>query len=123
MINGVVNNRMEATIQVSIHNVTGQPHDVEVVIDTAYNGFLTLPPALVSALGLVVKAQQRVLLADGSIQQVNFYEAVVLWDGQAVTVDVDEINAPPLLGTALLQGHELQVKFEVGGTVSIKAIP
>ena len=43
--------------------------------------------------------------------------------GQAGTVDVDEIDAPPLVGTALLQGHEVRVKFVVGGSVTIEALP
>ena len=38
-------------------------------------------------------------------------------------VEVDEIDAPPLVGTALLQGHELRVKFVVGGSVTIEALP
>lgn len=123
MIAGVVNAYLEATVRLAIHDATGRPHDVEVIADTAYNGFLTLPPAQVAALGLVLKAQQQVLLADGSIQAIDFYEATVIWDGQPVTVDVDEIDAPPLIGTALLRGHELRVAFVVGGSVSIEALP
>jgi clan AA aspartic protease len=123
MISGVVNARLEATIQLSVHDAMGQPHDIEVVVDTAYNGSLTLPPARLTALGLAPKNQQQVLLADGSLQVINFYEATIIWDGQPRTVDVDEIDAPPLVGTALLRGHELRVKFVAGGSVSIEALP
>jgi clan AA aspartic protease len=123
MISGVVNAQLEPTVQLVIHDATGQPHDVEVVVDTAYNGFLTLPPARVTALGLALKNQQQVLLADGSIQVINFYEVTVIWDRQPRTVDVDEIDAPPLVGTALLQGHVLRVEFVVGGLVTIEALP
>ena len=123
MITGVVNAQLEATIQLVIHDATGQAHDVDLVVDTAYNGFLTLRPAHVTALGLPLKTQQQVRLADGSIQVINLYEASIIWDGQPRTVDVDEIDAPPLVGTALLQGHELRVKFVVGGSVSVEALP
>jgi clan AA aspartic protease len=123
MISGVVNARLEPTVQLVIHDATGQSHHVEVFVDTACNGFLTLPPAQLTALGLAVKAQQQVRLADGSIQVINFYEATVIWDGQPRTAEVDEIDASPLLGTGLLQGHELRVKFVVGGSVSIEALP
>jgi len=123
MISGVVNARLEATVQLAIHDATGRPHDVEVIVDTVYNGYLTLPPAQLTALGLAPKSQQQVLLADGSLQVINFYEATVIWDGQPRTVDVDEIDAPPLVGTALLRGYELRVKFVVGGPVAIEAIP
>ena len=123
MIAGVVNTHLEATVRLAIHDASGQPHDVAVIVDTAYNGFLTLPPAQVAALGLALKAQQQVLLADGSIQAIDFYEATVIWDGQPVTVDVDEIDAPPLIGTALLRAHELRVSFVSGGLVRIEALP
>ena len=123
MIAGVVNTHLEATVRLVIHDSSGQPLDVDVIVDTAYNGFLTLPPAQVTALGLARKAQQQVLLADGSIQAIDFYEATVIWDGRPGTVDVDEIDAPPLVGTALLRGHELRVEFVVGGSVTIEALP
>ncbi len=123
MIHGVVNAQLEAIIQLVIHDAAGQTHDVEVVVDTAYNGFLTLRPARVTALGLVLKSPQQILLADGSIQVINFYEATIIWDGQMRTIDVDELDVPPLVGTALLEGHELRAKFVVGGSVTIEALP
>jgi predicted aspartyl protease len=123
MITGVVNAQLEATILLVTHDATGQPHDVEVIVDTAYNGFLTLPTAQVIALGLPLRYQQQFRLPDGSIQGSNVYGATILWDGQPRTLEADEINAPPLVGTALLQGHELRVKFVVGGSVTIEAIP
>ena len=35
MISGVVNAQREATVQLVIHDSTGQPHDVEVALDEA----------------------------------------------------------------------------------------
>jgi clan AA aspartic protease len=123
MINGVVNAQLEPTVQLAIHDATGQPHDVEVVVDTAYNGFLTLQPAQVTALGLPLKNQLQVRLADGSMQLINFYEATVIWNGQPRMIPVDEIDAPPLVRTALLQGYELRIEFVVGGSVTIESLP
>jgi hypothetical protein len=74
VITGAVNARLEATIRLVVHDATGQPHDVEVVVDTAYNGFLTLPAALRTALGLPLGNSQQVRFADGSIQVINVYE-------------------------------------------------
>jgi clan AA aspartic protease len=123
MITGVVNARLEPTIQVPVHDAGGQPHDVEVIIDTAYNGWMRLPPSQVTALGLPLKVQRRVLLADGSTQILNSHNATVIWDGQPRVIEVDAIDTLPLVGTALLQGHELRVKFVIGGTVTIEALP
>jgi clan AA aspartic protease len=123
MINGVVNAQREATVQLVIHDATGQPDSFEVIVDTAYNGFLTLPSSQVSALRLTLQAQQQIRLADGSIQVISYYDATVIWNGQPRRVDVDAIDAPPLVGTALLQGHELRIQFVVGGLVTIEALP
>src|SRR5438552_3142187 len=101
MITGVVNGQLEATVQLVIHDATGQAQDVEVVVDTAYNGSLTIPPAQVTALGLAMRYQQQFRLADGSMRVIDIYEATVIWDGQSRMVEVDEIDAPPLVGTAL----------------------
>ena len=50
MITGIVNVDLEAVLRFSVGDAAGHSHDVEAVIDTGFNGFLTLPPALVAAL-------------------------------------------------------------------------
>jgi predicted aspartyl protease len=43
----------------------GQEQEIDTVIDTGFNGFLTLPPALVRQLNLPHLGQTRALLANG----------------------------------------------------------
>jgi predicted aspartyl protease len=50
MMTGIVNVDLEAVLRLSVRDAAGHSHDVEAVIDTGFNGFLTLPPALVAAL-------------------------------------------------------------------------
>ena len=45
MIEGKVNADYEAVIALALHGQAGQARELEVVIDTGYNGFLSLPPA------------------------------------------------------------------------------
>ncbi len=52
MITGVVNTDYEAVISLQVQGPSGQEREVNAVIDTGFNGFLTLPPILVTALGL-----------------------------------------------------------------------
>jgi hypothetical protein len=52
MISGVVNGNLEATIRLLIRGPGGPEQEIEAVIDTGFNGFLTLSPALVRRLGL-----------------------------------------------------------------------
>ena len=48
MIEGAVNAHYEAVVRLPLLDSSGQTRDIDAVIDTGYNGFLTLPPALVA---------------------------------------------------------------------------
>ena len=66
MIEGVVNAAYEAVISLSLRGPSGQTREIDAVIDTGFNGFLTLPPALVAELGLPFLSHGGATLADGS---------------------------------------------------------
>jgi predicted aspartyl protease len=65
MIPGVVNDNLEATVHLQVHGPGGLEQDIEAVIDTGFNGFLTVSPALVRRLGLLRIGRSRVRLASG----------------------------------------------------------
>lgn len=46
MITGVVSTDLEATIRLRVQGPCGQQREIEVVIDTGFNGSLTLPTLL-----------------------------------------------------------------------------
>jgi predicted aspartyl protease len=66
MITGTVNADSEAVIRLVVQGPVGHVHEIEAVIDTGFNGFLTLPSALVTMLGLTRLSRGRALLANGS---------------------------------------------------------
>jgi hypothetical protein len=61
-------------------------------------------------------------LADDSKIDVGLYAATILWCGNDIEVPVLAKGARPLLGTLLLAGSELSVRFEQGGAVSVKPL-
>lgn len=67
MITGSVNTDYEAVIRLRIQGPRGYQQEVEAIIDTGFNGFLTLPPLLVTELGLARLSRGRALLANGAI--------------------------------------------------------
>src|SRR5262249_26267845 len=101
----------------------GREQEVEAVIDTGYTASLTLPPALVAALGLHWRSLDRVILADGSECIFDVYEAKVVWDGKVRSIVVDEDNADPLVGMRLLKGYELNMQVRTRGQVTIQRLP
>ena len=122
MILGNVNSRCEAAIQFAVLGERNQRQGVEAIIDTGYTGFLTLPSAVITDLGLTWYMQQEGILGDGSVCTFNVFEALVIWDGQVKAVEVNESEADPLVGMGLLEGYELNIQGISGGSVTIKAL-
>jgi clan AA aspartic protease len=122
MIIGIVNAYREATIRLIVQDADGQGHDIEAVIDTGFTGFLTLPPSLITALGLTWRGYASAVLGDGSLQQFDVYAATVIWDGQARMVEIDAADTDPLVGMGLLYGHEVRIQVINGGAVTIEAL-
>ena len=121
MIEGVVNARNEAVIRLALDGPTGQTREMDAVIDTGYSEYLTLPPTVVTELGLPFVGFMRASLADGSEVLFNLYAVTVLWDGDPMDVNAYESNSIPLVGMALLQGHNLNIDVQSGGRVAIQA--
>jgi clan AA aspartic protease len=122
MITGVVQGR-EARVRLRIRGPRRREQEIEAVIDTGYTAWLTLPPGLVTSLGLAWHSVGRGILADGSKCLFDVYEATVVWDGRACRVLVDEADTDPLLGMAILRGYELKVQVCSRGNVSIRRLP
>ena len=121
MITGVVKFG-EGRIRLTVKGLRGRVQEVEAVIDTGYTASLTLPPALIQALGLRWQTVDRVRLADGSICIFHVYESKVLWDGKVRQILVDEADADSLVGMRLLKGYELKMQVRTRGKVAIKRL-
>jgi clan AA aspartic protease len=122
MITGLVESG-EGRIRLKVVGFRGRQQEVEAVIDTGYTASLTLPPALIRALGLRWQTVDRVRLADGSPCIFDVYEGKVVWDGKVRQILIDEANADPLVGMRLLKGHELKMAVRYRGKVTIRRLP
>ena len=122
MILGNVNTNREAIIQLAVLGETKQKQGIRAVIDTGYTGYLTLPASVITNLGLTWYMQQEGILGDGSLCMFNVYEASVIWDGQIRSVEINESEADPLVGMALLEGFELKIQGVAGGLVTLTAL-
>ena len=121
MMSGSVVN-LHAILKLRLRTQNGAFQDGEFVIDTGFTGFLTMPPQEVALLGLPYVYHTRAHLADHSEIRLPVHEATILWDGNELKVSVLATGERPLLGTALLNGHELVVQFADAGLVFVKPL-
>lgn len=120
MIVGSVNRDLEATVRLSVRGTRGPEFEIETIIDTGFSGFLTLPSATVAFLELTWRGREDALLGDGSIHPFDMYAAEVIWDGAPRVVEVNLTETVPLIGMAMLFGHELRMNVTHGGEVNIR---
>ena len=121
MIEGFVNANLEAVVPLSLRGPEGQAREVDAVVDTGYSGSLTLPPSLVAELELPYVLSSRATLADDSEVGFSVHSVTALWDSRPRRIEADAVGSTPLVGTALLDGHDLNVEFTYGGRVIIQA--
>lgn len=122
MIYGVVNSRREATLPLVVGNSTGQREVIDTLIDTGFDGFLSLPSEIIVRLALPWTISNPATLGDGSEIVFDFYTGVVIWDGQYRTIDIAQSETEPLLGMAMLYGYRLQVDNVEGGIVKVEPL-
>jgi clan AA aspartic protease len=122
VITGIVTPFREATLQLTVRGPNHQ-ESVETVIDTGFTDYLTLPPDLISRLGLPLGGSTRATLADGTSIALSSYRASVLWDGHWRPITVLEAAGGALAGMSLIYGFRLTIEALDGGAVTIEAMP
>jgi clan AA aspartic protease len=121
MIQGNVVGR-QARISLTLRLPENSDIEIECVVDTGFEGFLTLPSPAIAKLGLPYLGQINAKLADNSNVATNVYLATILWNGVEKDVAVLGMGHRPLIGTALLEDFHLSIDFCDGGTVLVDDI-
>jgi clan AA aspartic protease len=122
MITGVVNVEFEPIIPLSIRRADGTILTQDAIVDTGFNGWLSLPPDLITQLNLTWKRRGRAVLGDGSECVFDVYEASLVWDGTLITIPVDEADSEPLVGMSLMEGYQLTMQIFAGGQVELRKV-
>ncbi len=122
MIKGKVTDYLVAIVPLPLFGTNGTKHNIEAVIDTGFDGALSLPSSVIANLGLAWRTRGRALLADGSETVFDIYEGSVLWDGKPRRILIDEANTTPLIGMSLLSGYKLAIEVKKSGDVTIEPL-
>jgi len=113
-VKGIVDGELRALIEVSIGGEpNGEKSSVLVWVDTAFNGGLVLPRKEIDKLQLKEYSSTPAILADGQQVELPTFTRYLEWFGQEYrTQIVANDGAHPLLGTMLLDGHDLSVSYK-----------
>lgn len=110
---GLVDDKLRALIRVPVSSsMDGKRKELTAWIDTAFNGGLVIPKQQIIELGLVQESAAEAILADGQSVELETYQCFVDWFGATYETQVAANESEfPLLGTQLLDGHELKVNY------------
>jgi clan AA aspartic protease len=91
-------------IEIEVSGTSENAIKIAALVDSGFNGFLTLPHQVAFPLGLILKGFRSNILADGSSSSVFACIGAVCVDGKCVQtpIDIQPANVI-LLGTKLLK--------------------
>ena len=119
MIRGIVTGDREAVVRLTVVGFGGRQKAIDAVIDTGFDGFLSLPRSVIEAY-TSLGDRRWAILADGSESVFDVYRGTVLWDRQRRKISINEADSVPLLGMSLLANFVLEVEAWSGGRVTIR---
>ena len=119
MARGAVGTNRRATITVDVFDQGGRPRPVQAIIDTGFDGALTLPPELIEQFGLPRAGMRVFMVASGERHRFTAHRAWISWHGRRREIHVWATDTQPLLGMALLWGSRVTFDAVEGGQLSI----
>ncbi len=120
MIRGKVNQFQQAWITLAVMDSEDRLQELEVVLDTGFTGYLTLPPDAIRRLGLPSAGYRIFELANGEPFEFNTYRATVSWHGRLADALVLQSDSVPLLGMDLLWDSSVRLEAWADGEVIIE---
>lgn len=127
MLNGYFRDNCPRTT-ITVIGTTGE-EEVEAIVDTGFNGYLTLPKNIAERIGMEdTNAVSSSTIADGSVSPSLIYSRKIVFDNSRVTILVDvQPKCKILFGMALLEELGLtlfvdvtaqKIIFDVAGKIS-----
>ena len=119
MITGRVTAQRRVVVEITLRGFAGESDRISAIVDTGYNGWLSLPVKTINRLRWRWKRRSRAEVADGRLVPVDIYEGLVEWDGHSRAIPVDAAETHPLIGMSLIWKHDLHVSAVTNGEVRI----
>lgn len=101
-------------INIEVSGISGERKKIKALVDTGFNGSLSLPYIIAFPLGLVLKGIESSTLADGSLSHCFVCSGNVKMDDKEVKSAISiKPSCPILIGTQLLKalGKKMDIDF------------
>jgi clan AA aspartic protease len=121
VINGIVIGR-QPQLKVVLRIVNYPDLEIGCVIDTGFEGALTLPISAIEKLQLPFVARINANLANDDNVVTSVHRATIVWDGAEIEIPVLAMGSRPLIGTLLLNNYNLNIDFCDGGILSVETL-
>ena len=111
-----------AYAEVSVAGRSGRSVRQTALIDTGFNGYISLPTTVVEDLGLLPIGAHVVELANAEVANVLLFSGEVAIGNIVRAVPIHGIGNEPTIGTSLFKYHHLSIDFMAGGDVDFDKI-
>lgn len=122
MIDGTVTADREIVIPLELLAADRSATRIQAVVDTGFNGFLTLPLDVMTTLRAPAAGTRRAELGDGKVVELAVYVVKVRWHDEDREVLALAAEAAPLIGMSMLWGSRVGFNANAGGAVTIEAM-
>ena len=92
----------------------------DVILDTGFTGWLTLPEQVIRELGLRKTGNYFATLASGEVEQFDYYVTGMVWHGRLRWIEVLQSIDQSLPGMELLRENWITMLARDGGDVIIQ---
>lgn len=116
----MVNHLKQAVIPIQLRAANGVTEEVAAVIDSGFDGYLTLTPELMARLQFPFGVSRVYELGDGREVEFILRKATLAWNGSERTVDALETDGGILVGMSLLSGYRVCMDVVDGGSVIVE---
>ena len=109
-----MDDKLRALLLVSVSKSRdGGRTNLVVWIDTAFNGGLVIPRPKVAELEMVQQSSAEAILADGQTVELETFACFFDWFSDTYETQIVAGEGEyPLLGTMLLDGHQLKIDYQ-----------
>ncbi|SRR5258708_38857674 len=113
-LNGIVNDRDEPVVRLHLISSKGRSHFHPVIIDTGFNGNLSVPEKLARRYGWPWIGNESYEIATGDVVEQKVFLGEIRWFGSRQQVYAVASHAQDILmGTRLLKQHRLMINFKM----------